>query len=353
MQKRVYGTGSLRLVGNVYHARFYDAAGIRHSESTKTNDEKKALRYLQRRLGQIAAGLNPQKPKSVGKLATNYVAHMEVEAAAVPAGLPAPTLAWRKDRKKKGLALLKARWTNHLEAHFAGARAVRADMLDEYVSTRRKEGAADATIARELALLRRILKFNNVRDVPQLPSLAEASPREGFVEDAQFSKLQQAIKDTGLRAMVTVLYRYGFRKSELQNLLVQQVEGRALKLLPGTTKNSRPRRVVLDAGTFVDVEPLLKGKGPNDYLFTWASGNTRGKQIRDFRAGWAKAAKAAGVPGLTPHDLRRSAIRNMVRRGVHERVARAISGHLTGEIFARYDIIGDKDLEEAAVKIGA
>jgi integrase len=263
-------------------------------------------------------------------------------------------MAWRKDRRQKEYALQHARWTNHLEDHFAGARARWSPAC--WTSTLRpgaKRALKDSTIARELALLRRILHYNRVRDVPALPDLAESAPRAGFVEDAQYNKLHNAIKDTGLRAMVAVLYRYGFRKSELQNLLVQQVEGRALRLLPGTTKNSRPRRVVLDARTFGEVEPLLKGKGPDDFLCTWASGNMRGKQIRDFRSAWDNAAKAAGVPSLTPHDLRRSAIRNMVRRGIHERVARAISGHLTGEVFARYDIISDTDLEQAAVKIGS
>lgn len=356
MQKRLYGTGSLRQVGKVWHARFYDAAGLRHSESTKTSDEKKALKYLQRRLGQIAAGLNPESPKHVGKLAARYFGHLEVEAAAVPAGLPEPTLAWRKDRKQKELALQKARWANHLEDHFTGARAVREDMLDDYIVARRKESAKDPTIARELALLRRLLNYNRVRDIPVFPfgSLSESAPRKGFVKDEQFAKLHVAIKDTGLRAMALVLYRYGFRKAELQNLLVQQVEGRTLRLLPGTTKNAHARKVILDEQTFTEVEPLLKDKGPNDFLFTWASGNKRGKQIRDFRGAWEKACEDAGVPDLTPHDLRRSAIRNMVRRGIHERVARAISGHLTGEVFARYDIIDDaEDLESAAQKIGA
>ena len=76
-----------------------------------------------------------------------------------------------------------------------------------------------------------------------------------------------------------------------------------------------------------------------------------GRRIGDFRKAWDAACERAGLSGLLFHDLLRSAVRNMERAGIPRNVAMAISGHLTDNIYRRYDIVSRRDLTNAAAKL--
>jgi hypothetical protein len=63
--------------------------------------------------------------------------------------------------------------------------------------------------------------------------------------------------------------------------------------------------------------------------------------------GIQSGAKVAGMAGLLPHDMRWSAVRNFRRAGLSEHEGMKLSGHETGSIYRRYDIISDDDLTES------
>jgi integrase len=53
----------------------------------------------------------------------------------------------------------------------------------------------------------------------------------------------------------------------------------------------------------------------------------------------------------TPHDFRRTAVRNLTNMGVPEKVAMEMCGHRTRAVFDRYRIVSKADLNTAAAKL--
>ena len=239
---------------------------------------------------------------------------------------------------------------------FAGRAGVSTDHFNKYVDDRQQAGASNATINRELAALKRMFTLGartfpqKVTRIPHFPHLVERNVRKGFVEDAQYVALAMACAKVGiwLCGLFECGYTYGWRVSELLGTQVSQINiaGGTIRLNPGETKNDDARTVKMSAGVKVLLAALIAGKKSDDFVFT-----REGEVVRDFRGAWEVVTTAASVPDLLFHDLRRTAIRNMVRAGIPERVAMSISGHKTRSVFERYNIVSERDLDDAVRKL--
>ena len=80
-------------------------------------------------------------------------------------------------------------------------------------------------------------------------------------------------------------------------------------------------------------------------------GVKRPKAITSLGKAFKTSCRKAGCPGRTPHDLRRTAVRDFVREGLPQTVAMKLTGHLTDSVFRRYDIVSRNDLRVAAERL--
>jgi site-specific recombinase XerD len=117
--------------------------------------------------------------------------------------------------------------------HFNKMRAhdVTTDRVKLYIDFRLEEGAENASINRELALLKRAFNLPRectppkVKDVPYIPMLLERNVRKAFLEADSYGRLAAECGSVALwmRAIFECGYTYGWRHEELLDLEVRQV----------------------------------------------------------------------------------------------------------------------------------
>ena len=216
-------------------------------------------------------------------------------------------------------------------------------------------------------MLRRMFSLAvKARKLPEAPYIEMPkvnNARAGFLEHGQFSCLYDQLP-AHVKLVAAMGYYGGMRLGEIRWLRWEQVDllNREVRLNQGETKNGEGRTIPL-VNELVELLSEHKARCPNS-LFMFPSPRRPDRPIGDFRKAWRRACIQVGLGnmerqedgrvkyrGLIFHDLRRSAVRNLVRAGVPERVAMKISGHKTRSVFERYNIVSQRDLQEAAQKL--
>lgn len=344
-KRRGHGEGGLFKIGEKWYTK---VNGKR--ESTGTSVRADALEILKQRQGR--AVLNIPDPTSGTKL--SYAQLRE--------GL----LSYRRNHNQRSL-ILRADGTEticglqHLDAFFQNklANDITTRTLQGFVEWRKREGANVATINRNLGLLRRMFHLaapdNPLLTIPNFSAVhfKEDHVRQGFIDAAKFDELLAALP-ARLRSFVLLLYTTGVRTGEARKILWSQVDfAESIIHLSGKqAKNANARTLPLDdeLATMLQAE---REKARSTKVFNFAT----------IRKAWCNACVKVGLgtlartgenktlngnygkyEGLIPHDLRRSAVRDMIRAGVPQTIAMRISGHKTDAIFRRYDITDAADL---------
>jgi integrase len=338
------GLGHVYKRGGVWWIK-YSVGGVRQFESSRTGVKSEAVKLLQRRTSEANQGRAVRDAEK-----TTF------------ADLEKLVLDDYRMNGRKSLETAK-RSFKHLRKRLGRFRAIdiNAARARAYIAERQQEGAAAATIRKELAALGRALTLafqdGLIPSRQKLPSIRVQNARTGFFEEDEF-QLVMAHLPGHVRPIVEFLYLTGYRVSEALYLTWRQVDFQAgtLRLEAGTTKNSEGRTFAYR--TLPELAELLNRLRADTSAHERAEGvivpwvfHRNGKRILSFREAWLQATKKAGLPGKLVHDMRRSAARNLVQAGVPERVIMALCGWKTRSVFDRYNIVSTTDQEEGLKKL--
>jgi len=249
----------------------------------------------------------------------------------------------------------------HIREFFGQGRAlaVTGERLRGYIQARQGEGAKPATINRELEGLQ--AAFNSAVDSGRLalaskfPSLPEHNARQGFFERGDFLRVLSLLGDTDLTDFLEWFYWTGMRPAEIRALSWNCLdrETATLRLPAKDAKTGFGRVLALEDPLREIIECRTQAQRPGCELIFCRTRKGKPVPVGEFRKRWKTACAFAGVSGKNPYDLRRTAVRNLVRSGTPEAVAMRISGHRTRSVFDRYNIVSENDLREAITKTAA
>jgi integrase len=337
-RRSMRGMGRIFKRGPVYWIA-YSYRNKEYRESSGSESESQARKLLKKRIGEGSTGqfLGPNEERvTFEDMADALVTDYEIN-------------------KLRSIRSLKLS-IKHLKDRFALERAIdiTTDKIKKYVADRQRDKAANGSINRELSALKRMFKLavesGRIRFAPHIPMLEENNARQGFVDHGVFLALRDRLPEY-LKDPVTFLYLSGWRLGEMRALEWRDVDlaGKIVRLRPAISKNKDGRLLPL-SGELLEIIERASSRRRLECVSVF---HLDGQPVGDFKRSWATACKAAGSGKVLVHDLRRTAVRNMVRAGIPDRVAMAMSGHKTRSVFDRYNIVSETDLAQAAERLQA
>jgi integrase len=326
---RIYSRPDTRFLWCAYFLR-----GEEHRQSTGESDEKKAQKFLDRKLMEVGADRIGARP---------FVSpHQErVKIDELCDALAENYRSRGKDSKQfiSNLAVVRK--------HFGQQRAasLTAHNVTRWINELRSQGYACATCNRYSQLLSQAFNLairNRVLATrPNIERLSETgNARQGFVSRTELERIVDNLPQY-LQDLVLFAFLSSWRRGEILSLTWSDVEGDTIRLRAEHSKSRKARSLALE-GELAELIARRQSQQQGPLVF-----HHGGHAITDLRKAWVTACRMAGVPDRLFHDLRRSGVRDMIRAGVAPHVAMTISGHETDSMLKRYAIISDADQRAA------
>jgi integrase len=334
------GDGRIYRRGEIFFIA-YSIGGREFRESTGSRDCAEARRLLTERIA------DRQRAVEAMRTAPSHVTFDDLGRA---------YLAEYALHEHRTLSTARAR-VEHLRAVFGGllAAAITTLQITRYQGVRRQAGMAAATVNRETAALHRMFVIGRrtgvVGAIPVFPPrLRENAPRQGFFEWAEYRAIRVHLPPP-YQDVLDFAYYSGWRRREITELTWIEVDwdGAVVRLDPRRSKTATSRVLPLTPA-LRDVLVRRRAQQRSDSPFVFHRDDV---SVRSWKCCWRAACRAANLPGRYLHDCRRTAARNLIRAGVPERVAMTLLGHKTRSVFDRYNIVSERELQQAGERLMA
>lgn len=313
--------GSVRLYrrGKTWWCWGLHASGKRWWRSTHQQDRRAAelaAREIERRL----AGASD-------------VPETKAQSVTVGAALQALHSSLRRGERSLQTGDYYDRKLGHVARVFGRARDLReldTSDVEAYADTRRSEGAARATIAKEIGALRTAMRRAGLA-APRLPDELRGAyqPRERWLTREEYARLLLALAPER-REYVIAYVHTGVRESELYAITAADVTHDELFVRGTKTARSR-RRVPLSPDAAAVLTRRADTRRDAPLFAVWR--NAR----RDLRAACARSS----MPPVSHNDLRRTFASWLAIAGVSPLVVARLLGHastrMVEQVYARLD----------------
>lgn len=143
---------------------------------------------------------------------------------------------------------------------------------------------------------------------------------------SEIQRIIEVTKNHKHKLLLSLAYGTGLRVSEIVSLRVGEIDLPELSLVVRSGKGAKDRLTVLPEKLVNDLQNMIAGKRPAEYVFESERGGRL--SIRSVQTVFSKALKLAGIcKSASFHSLRHSFATHLLENGVDVRYIQQLLGH--------------------------
>lgn len=204
-----------------------------------------------------------------------------------------------------------------------------------YTEKRRKAGAGNGTIIKELTTLRAAVRHHDKNTSADFALPASPQPKDRYLTRTEYKALLKASKFAHVRLFIAIALTTAGRKEAILDLAWDRVDFETGNINLGRGNRQKGRAVVKMGAELRKLLLEAKEGATSDYVIEWA-----GDRVKNIRKGFDTACADAGLVGVTPHVLRHTAAVWMAEEGQSMDVIAQHLGHrdthTTARVYARF-----------------